>query len=419
VASFGKGANGELDDRVRLSLGGKDVKVAESYEVTRSYLTQPAGFSLRLGSGDVVSSLMKLAQPKTPFQLYIGGVLQQTGEVDGYEAESAVGATELTIHGRDAMAAILDTYIAAEESYTDATYAQLVAKVITKIKGLESKSLSVDNADNRRVTTGVAIRAKKEPTVKDRVTRDTGVSGTVLRSVHAKLGERTLVFLRRHLDRAGLFLTAAADGNYILAAPNGNQPAIARIVCKRGGPANERSHVIRSRLRVDTSHRFSEIVVYARGHGRRHGRAKQKGDFLDNEMLKVGYDRKLVLRDANCTSEAQAEFLARRKIAEGCRAGFQLEYTMRGHSTPSLIDGSRCVWAPDTIVQVDDDELGIHDNYWVEGVVFRRNPQTTTTLHLMRVKDLVFGSDDADDTIGAIGPSTSPPKATPGAENFK
>lgn len=393
MATFARGSDGELDDRVRLTLGDKDVLVAESYDVTRSYLVQPSDFRLRLGSGDTLPDLIKLAAPKTRFELRIGDVLQQTGEVDGYEAENSVGASELTVHGRDAMARVFDTYMRADQTFNDATYESLVYNVLTKELKLGDIVLDSDNEANRRVTTGTPVRSKKVPNTRGRAIKPDGGGSSVVRSVHAKLGERAYDFLRRHLDRAGIFLSSTADGNFVLSAPNGAQPPIARIVRKRGGSSVERSHVISARLRVDTTHRFSRVDVYLRGRGKKAGRPQSKGIYVDAEMEHSGFDRPLVIRDVNCTTDEQAEYLARRKIAEGCRNGFRLEYVMSGHSTPSLVGGGRAVWAIDTVVQVDDDELGLHENFWVEAVSFHR-PPTTTTLRLMRLKDLVFGTDD-------------------------
>ncbi len=113
-----------------------------------------------------------------------------------------------------------------------------------------------------------------------------------------------------------------------------------------------------------------------------------------------GFKRTLVLRDKTCTNAAQAEFLAHRHIADANRQGFVLEYQMRGHTAVSLVDGSRAVWAPDTIVEVDDEEFGISGLFWVESVTFRR-PPSTTTLVLMRPGDLVFGGDDNGGGVGA------------------
>jgi prophage tail gpP-like protein len=89
----------------------------------------------------------------------------------------------------------------------------------------------------------------------------------------------------------------------------------------------------------------------------------------------------------------QAAFVARRKIAEFNRESWQLNYTVSGHTTPSIIGGAggRAVWTPDTTVEIDDDELGIKGLYYVEGVTFSRSSKDTTTVHVMRIDDLVFG----------------------------
>ena len=52
------------------------------------------------------------------------------------------------------------------------------------------------------------------------------------------------------------------------------------------------------------------------------------------------------------------------------------------------------VWTPNTTVQVDDDEFGLHGVYWLESCEYKRAPQTETVLRLMRVTDLLFGALD-------------------------
>jgi prophage tail gpP-like protein len=112
-------------------------------------------------------------------------------------------------------------------------------------------------------------------------------------------------------------------------------------------------------------------------------------------MVALGYERPLVHRDVNVTNDKQAEFYARRVLAESRRASWQLIYTMAGHSTDSLL-GGRAVWAVDTVVDVADDEFGLNGSLWIESVTHRRNPQTTTEIVLMRGDDLVFATGEAD-----------------------
>ena len=65
----------------------------------------------------------------------------------------------------------------------------------------------------------------------------------------------------------------------------------------------------------------------------------------------------------------------------------------RSHTVPA-IGGGRCVWAPDTIVEIDDQEIGVQGEMWVESVQFRREPHTTTRIVLMRPDDLLYATED-------------------------
>lgn len=410
MGSFTRDANGEIDDRVRLTLDGHDVRVAESYDVRCSYLSAPGNFALRLGSGDVASALISLALPNNQFQIRVGDVLAQTGTVDGFEAEGSTGGTEVTVHGRDAIAPLFDNYVDAETSFNDETYTAFVGNVLKRVIDAAGKTLAVDNAANRKIMTGVPVLAPhSEPRTAIEIVEDAGTQGSVQRAVQAKLGEKWYVCTRRHLDRAGLFLTASADGNYVLSRPNTTQPTLAKIFRGRGAnPGDHRSNVLRARWRFDTTHRFTEVQIYTRGGGRKFGRGKELGLFTDQGMEAWGFHRPLILRDKTCTNGQQAEFLAHRHIADANRKGFVLEYQMRGHTAVSLVDGSRAVWAPDTIVEVNDEEFGISGLFWVESVTFRR-PPSTTTLVLMRPSDLVFGGDDNG---GGGGAAAAVPKST-------
>ena len=110
-------------------------------------------------------------------------------------------------------------------------------------------------------------------------------------------------------------------------------------------------------------------------------------------MVNAGIVRLRVLRNAEVTSIAHAEHLAKKELAACRRKAFRLEYTIAGHSMPSLLTGgqSRAVLAPDTVVSVDDDEYDLHGNFWIESVHHRRSPHTTTTINLLAPSVLVFG----------------------------
>jgi prophage tail gpP-like protein len=262
---------GAPEERVRLRLGSREIVIAESYEVRQSILTQPSAFSLRLGWGGTARELIARCPPKTPFELLIGDALRASGETDGFEADQSAGATQITIRGRDMLAALHDAFVRADRSFSESTYRDLVQHALREV-GLEERQLFASNAANRALMTGIPILAA--PGV-DEIVEDPTTRGTVLHSVQAKLGERWYQFLRRHLDRAGLFLWARADGHFTLARPSANQKAPYRILRRRGRTRSE-INVLNAKLKNETTHRYSEIVVYARGGGRRFARARRQ-----------------------------------------------------------------------------------------------------------------------------------------------
>lgn len=412
------------DDTVSLTLNGEQVLIATGFSIQQSLLKQPAEFSITLGRGSItpdpnqgptVKELIQKYPPNTPFQLFVNGNLRMTGKTDGYRA-SAKGnsATEMTIFGRDTLAPLHDAHIDRELPFNDATYKSLVQFVLKEV-GLDPSKLVSSGTADRKVKAGVNIRELLPVQTVDEILRGKGeglTAGAAHSVLQAKPGDRWMDFLRKQLDRAGLFLWAGADGSIILSAPNVNLLPTYRIVRRRGQSRNE-VNVIHADFLNDTRPRYTFAVVYGRGGGKHKGRQLSKGDSTDDEMLNVykfgksfdGTDintRSLVVRDTHCQNNAQAAYLAQRKLAEGRRHGYQLVYTLAGLSTPT-IGNERAVWTPDTLVEVKDEEFGIDATFWLEHVDFQRKPFTQTTIHLMRTFDLVFGTPDFENASGATG----------------
>lgn len=391
---------GAVDDDVVLTINGTTLAVAESYQVTCTIFSQPAAFAIRTGSAATAAELMAMFPPGSKFQLTIGGNLAQTGTIDDIDASDSSGGTEVTIKGRDAMAPLQDGYVDAVKSFSNSSYLDIV-KFALGIAGLQSKLVSISNAANRALRSGVPLTELAPPAVVTELIQQgsTGVVGvvvgTVKQQLQANLGETLQSFVRRYLDRAGLMLWADAQGNFVLSTPNIHQPPVARILRLKSGQTTAQVSVERASLQNTTSHRHSEVVIYGRGGGRKAGAAKMRGTFQDAEMVAYGFDKPLVVRDKNTQTAAQAVFLARRRLAEERRAGYVLTYVVTGHTVPSLVNGQRCTWCPDTVVDVQDDILDVHGTFYLETAEYQRGPEgTTTTLKLSRTADMTFGEVD-------------------------
>ena len=208
-------------------------------------------------------------------------------------------------------------------------------------------------------------------------------------------GETRIHFLRKNLDHAGLILWAADDGNFVVGQPNTQQPALFKFVRQRGNASNV-VNITGSEFDDDASKQFSTCIVHGRGGGKKFGRAKVKGQFVNLDTYQAGTIQRRVFRDTNVISEADATFYARRKMAEGARAGWMLSYTFSGHTAPTLLPGNpRAVITMDTMCEVQDDELGISGLFYIESVTYSQGSDgTVTKARLMRPDDLVFGVDE-------------------------
>jgi prophage tail gpP-like protein len=387
-----------VQDRVDLVVDGDEVILAEHYQVKAGILTQPAAFALRLGTRSQRAELFKKYPPRTPFQLQINGNVYQTGLTDGYTTSGGVG--NVVLEGRDLLQAIHKDEVDNEEALDHGTFKELVQKQLDAagcsakdLLGLfpgspNAGKLIFTNEANRKAITGATIRQlqKPRPVAEEKI--ETVAGGITKRQVQAQLGETRLSYVHRYLDLAGLFLWAAGDGSFVLSEPNPHQGPLYRLYRKKGPPAY--SNIEDDRYSNLTVQRYSRCTTHARSGGRKSGRKKVFAEFVDQEMVGWGYVDGISIRDVNVDSPTRGEFLARRKIAESRRHGWKLAYKVMGHTT-GAITGGKAVWAPDTMVEVDDDDLGIQGNYYIESVEFSRGGDGAFSwLELMRLEDLVF-----------------------------
>lgn len=391
---------GGLDDHIRLVIRGDEIKISESWTVTESVMEVPCAWSVRLGWGGVARDIISRYKKGDPFELYIGDDLQMTGRLDAIRAsQEPGGALTLELGGRDSIAPLVTTSVTAQQSFKDLTYFDLVRRAVDACPAIAGRPIEFSNAANRQIKAGVKVLEVAAVRTAEQVLQEgVGfVTGTVTQELQAKVSESWIHFLRRYLDRAGLFLWSAADGTFILSEPNGKQSATYRLVRQRGDPTKT-GDVIAVSYQDDAARRHSEAVVYGRGGGRKSGPVKAKGSFVDQEMVDLGFDQPIAFKDANVHTDQEAAFFARRKLAEERREGWRLEYTIAGLRLPTVAgpQGTWGVVTPDTVVNVNDLELGIAGDFYVDSVQRARSPQTTAKIRLMRLGDLIFGSDETE-----------------------
>jgi hypothetical protein len=444
MADFPKRPNGDIDDRVRLKFRGLETVIYEQYSVRMAVLQQPAKFAVTLGASVEPRVLFGAYPPNTPFELLIGpSVKAFSGRTDAYGSDGP--PSTMSISGRDILARLHDARFDADRSYVNISYADLVYEVLKEVGGLEDRAILASNEANIIIRSGVGVitkpgtpgtppkigggpapagtpgpqqrrpdgylseregrrtaeverttdatptRERKDPKKVERVQGLQGTPGVPTRYVvHAKAGERCLEVIQRHLTKAGVMLWSDANGDFVVATPNPYQAPRYAFVRRRGqerSVVNIKSHSFKN----DTTNRVAKLKVFGRKAGGGKGKGLVSGEAIDPEMIELGYTHAEVERDANVFDDAQAVKYALAKLAELNRAAWSLQYTIRGHTTPTP-DGGRAVITPDTTAEVYDDELGIYGTYYIESVEYR-SPPTETVVTLMRPEDLFFEVD--------------------------
>jgi prophage tail gpP-like protein len=407
------------EDVVELTVDNRKLLIAESYQVKRSVFEQPSAFELKLGSKQDLTDIARDVKVGMEFGLSVatdansGSPVQiMSGRIDAIDVSDAQG-TIIAIRGRDPLAPLLRAAVRADESFSESSYADLTRRVMDKLHMLEKNILVVGNLANRKAITGVdtlienagesefrddLIALDPNPEVRYGHT-ETMTVRRVRRTIKAHLGESWYSFLKRQYKKAGLFLWCAGEGSFVLAPPTLGQAPIARIY--RDNPLGDRwlttadTQVKARQLSIDYTNRHARVRVWGKAGKKMGGRSKFSSHVDDMEMIERGYDPEVFIEevhDVDVRSNKEAEYVARRYLAEERRDSWRLSYTISGHSTPSLLKAGNCVWAPDTMVRVDDYELGYVDkHFYVTDVVFNRGESGTfTTIELARPEDMVF-----------------------------
>jgi prophage tail gpP-like protein len=396
-------------DDVAVVLNGQQVFVAESWELHESVLEQPSVWSIRMGSGASVQQFLQY-QPRTPFQLYVGGVLQASGLIDSRRVSGGgTGASEVVISGRDALAPVHDSHVDGQFTFTDTTYTNLVWDVLAGLNLVSGSSpdpfqLASTNDANRQIKCGASVSVLKPVRPIDQIlTDDAGNVQPVVGQfqITAKPGETWMSFLRRYLDPSGLTLWAAANGTFVLSEPNVNQAPLYQIT-RRAVNSQAVGNATSYEFIDNCTHRHSACIIYGRGGGRKLGVSKIRGSQVDPEMGQLGYNQVRCHHETHCQSQEMAENYALRKLAEERREGYQLWYTVPGHTLPLYSTGGSpqqlafasgpgsAVITVDTVVQVNDEELGISAPFYIDSLVRSRSPHTSTKIRLVRPGDIVL-----------------------------
>lgn len=435
---------GDADSFV-FRVNGQQWLLNESYEITASFFKQPSAFCMRLGPKLVkgsdyreklISEILDAARPGTKCELlanapghsddpaYIG---IQSGIIDS-RGSPAADNVSVDIRGRDYLAPVFDAFVPADRSFSEKTYYDLT-RTILDLVGLKEDTangrFSLLAEDENRKEVNPARRSltrqqlenfksagttpsllaslnqksfassdASEEVVRALETNATsGTGGMLYLAPKIKLGTRYYDFLMRQYKLAGLFLYASGEGNFYLTRPHKDQEPLYKLFRVRTSKGLEISNILGHSFTDDTTQRHSKAITYGRSGGGKAGRNKLRGEATDQDMVAMGFDKSITIHDEDIKTNTEADYIARKTLADERRESWRLIYTVSGHSTPNIKigNGARAFWTPDTTVIVEDQELGINETLWISDVTFVRGEHgTLTRIELCHPSDIIY-----------------------------
>ncbi len=439
---------------LRIPSTGEDVSNWMDYRWDSDFLTPTDAWLFHLGIEDrtTIPDLVRSTRPGTPIELALvdseGDKLDQvlaSGVVDSVLIESSRGGTEITIAGRDIMSRAIDSMLdpskfsfQPDQSLFDIITQVLKPFGLTVVDTTDCGDVSFKGAQTRGVRT-----TKRGKTAK---------KSLLTEQLKVQKHEGAYAFCARIAKRCGLHLWPGTDGETVyLGKPDFVQDSLFTIFVSTEQEMNPEYVPLKSSAKFDATDQPSAIVASGRSTRPKSGAATapvtvapfvpgfvcsptrpakptntvttvhtvaminelvafdgdtqvidateiktqypaatlldvRSGAFEDSHLMPLPHAKIIFLSDGESHSGEQVVNVVRREMANRQRRALDVRYTMAGHTQDDI------PWAVDTIVDVQDDILGIHELMYVYGVSYKKSRQsgTTTDLHLVRPYTLDF-----------------------------
>lgn len=255
-----------------------------------------------------------------------------------------------------------------------------------------------------------------------------GLKKIPIKQMKCHPGEGAYAFIAKMIAREGLMLKAVADGSGLMAvAPTFDGPIYYKIINKK--VETGKNNVISCDNDINWAEQPSIIIAEGIGGGSEFGKSALKvvmvneltalddsGNYLPEvQNVMAQYQHALLvpirpqvipsknflatkhafcpmyIKDDESKTLDQLKYFVTRKMAEHQMKALTVKYTVLGHT---YFDGSNDIpWAVNTLVDVDDDILNIHEAMWCLSRTFKksRNEGTITELELIRPHTLLIG----------------------------
>lgn len=211
-----------------------------------------------------------------------------------------------------------------------------------------------------------------------------------LKEEQAKVNPPESVFaaVDRHLRRHGMLHWDGADGRIVVGAPDDQQEPLGALCCYRP-PYSQANNLLAIERVQDVSQAPTILGCFGISSGKDFTKTRLWSQLQNDDLIRRGFRRAVVINDEALKTVALAESRARREYANRNRALDRLVCVVDGLSYNEGVE--LFPWAPDTVFDVAVTHLGgAIGNYYVEEVELRRSSDAGDTSQIMLVKQGVW-----------------------------
>lgn len=365
--------------------GGVALNKWSEYTIDSDFLVPTDGWSFTFGTETEWARVRDLVVPDRGLvTIDIDGQPQLTGWVDKVRAECSTDGVRVTVEGRDFLRQLVKANVHPATRIKDRTLAGLLENVVGQIYQGISVAYQYDNAANRQVLTG--SKSKHASARKKQHTK-------ILEYCQPHANESAFEFVARNLRRFGLWLWAGADGTLILGAPDYDQPASYQIIRKAGDAI---ANVERASWEWDRTNVPSHVFVRGRSASKDWDVQKAKA-LVEDPIFRFDASSPdlfcpMMISHDEATTDAECQAFAWQELTKLKQDERVYSCTVKGHRDPR----TGLLYAVDTIAHVEDEPLGINDDFWVIRRTFRKSATSGTTTELRMIPKGVVMFLDSD-----------------------
>jgi prophage tail gpP-like protein len=330
-----------MSDDLALIVGGRRLEKFLSYRVEADLYCADSLFGLEMSPLDAAA-----VDPGQTCQLSVNGQLVLTGIIDRVVDGDDKRGSRLTVEGRSLMGLLVDAYVEEFPDLVSISLRELAEGLLATVPFINRRAVRYQ--DGLAGATALATREQAGGSLFN--------LGEEKKNTHVTPGQTVFEVLRMAAASRGAIFYGLPDGTFVFGRPKAaGRPAFA-IVHRRDGRGNT---CLRSQRVRDISRRWSKITVL--------GQQPDDDLFASPEEINVQATLTddampfykpyvVVAEDSDPVSPAEQ---ARLLLEMQRREGFQLVYSVRGHS-----QGGRN-WAVNELCRVQDVRRGIDGVYLI------------------------------------------------------